>query len=167
MSRPSATSSPRPPLPAFPSHSTPNEIPIPRQRTIHAKCDPFVSITYALFSIPNFSHPLSFVTTAHSLPKTPGSSISKKIFWPLRLPCLIPIDAISSKNTLSNPFRIYFFRKYGRGGLPTFPSSFTLTFTDRARVPQLAAAQKPLPLTPGNLPRSLTTSGKKGSRGPF
>jgi hypothetical protein len=118
MSRPSATSTPRPPLPAPSPRSAFNEILIPRKHTTHAKRDPFFSITYALFSIPNLSHPSSFVSTAHPLLRTPGGSISisKKIFWLSSSACLTPMDAISSKNTPSNPFRIYFFRKHG--GVP-------------------------------------------------
>jgi hypothetical protein len=117
MSHTSATSTPRLPLPAPPYHPAFREFPIPHKHTIDAKRDPFFSIPYPLFSIPNFSHPLSFVTTAHFLPKTPASSIgmSKEVFWLLGLACLTPIDATSSKITPSNPFRIYFFHKTGRG----------------------------------------------------
>src|SRR5271165_4053787 len=38
--------------------------------------DPLFSMPYTLFSIYNFSHPLYFLSPAHSLPKTPGGGVS-------------------------------------------------------------------------------------------
>src|SRR5271165_7694133 len=49
---------------------------LPRSFASLENCDPLFSMPYTLFSIYNFSHPLYFLSPAHSLPKTPGGGVS-------------------------------------------------------------------------------------------
>jgi hypothetical protein len=77
---------------------------------------PFFSTTYTLFSIHNVSQPFSFVTTAHSLQKTPGGAVSSTHkFSDTHSARVTPTESISFALFLCNPFRILLFRNRGVG----------------------------------------------------
>jgi hypothetical protein len=82
----------------------------------HEKHAPFFSTTYTLFSIHNVSQPFSFVTTAHSLQKTPGGAVSSTHkFSDTHSARVTPTESISFALFLCNPFRILLFRNRGVG----------------------------------------------------
>ena len=82
---------------------------------------PLFSIACTLFSIHNFAHPLSFVRTTHSLPKTPG------VWCPTNSPFSIsgatPTESHCFATIPHNPHRITLFHKHRGVGVPQ--SSFS------------------------------------------
>jgi hypothetical protein len=103
--------------------------------------DPLFSIGCTFFSIHNFPHPLSFLPTTHSLPKTPG------VRCPIGSPVPIPATPTESHcfTTISrNPHRITLFHKTPGVGSPFFsgysaPSALKPPFhthAEPARSPQ-------------------------------
>ena len=104
------------------SVSTPASSPRP---TLAQKRDPFFSTTYTLFSIHNFAHPFSFVTTAHSLAKTPGvpSGLSNQILAQRKslsqnsCSCATPIESKRSTKIVTNPSRMKTFHDTPGGGV--------------------------------------------------
>jgi len=102
------------------------------------KPGPFFSITYTLFSIHNFVHPLYFVSTAHSLPKTPGGGGP---LYPKFLTVRITlIESHCFANARSNPFRILLFREMGGGSVSFLIPCFATSYLANTSGPELHSA---------------------------
>jgi hypothetical protein len=135
---------------------------------IHNFRHPLFSITSALFFIHNFRYPYYFLSTAHSLPKTPGGSIGSSIqkfpnqslsnhslarFISRLFTPLTPMKSHSFPDVPSNPFRITLIHKTGRGRVSAssllrhFAASFSCSDSaSQLRWPTISPRpQSPLP----------------------
>src|SRR5271170_8042905 len=122
---------------------------------------PLFSIACTLFSIHNFAHPLSFVRTTHSLPKTPG------VWCPTNSPFSIsgatPLESHCFTTTPSNPHRITLFRKHREVGVPQSSFSSLRTLRPSALRPpfhthaDLAYSPPPKPLATRSIDWSPVT----------
>src|SRR5271155_1408658 len=100
---------------------------------------PLFSIHCTLFSIHNFTHPLSFVRTAHSLPKHPGA------WYPTGSPFSIsgatPTESHCFAINSGKPHRITLFHRHWGVGVPQSCFSSLCTLRPSALKPHPAPTQ--------------------------
>ena len=102
---------------------------------------PLFSIACTLFSIHDFTYPLSFVRTTHSLPKHPGVALLLPKQIRHQSPGLTPTESHCFATIPHNPHRITLFHKHRGVGVPQSSFSSLRTLRPSALRPHSTPTQ--------------------------